>query len=94
MIEIEHFEKLLTLLKTFEDDQNININIQRKPWSLNGSTWQVRKISISIVNRKMYRYFSHHHNKVAFSSKKQRELSCAPNNKNHYKQKKCYHSYI
>ena len=25
MIEIEHFEKLLNLLKTIEDDQNINI---------------------------------------------------------------------
>ena len=31
MIEIELFEKLLTLLKTIEDDQKININIQRKP---------------------------------------------------------------
>ena len=36
MIEIEHYEKLLTLLKAIEDDQNININIQRKPWPLNG----------------------------------------------------------
>ena len=36
MIEIEHFEQLLTLLKTIKDDQNININIQRKPWPLNG----------------------------------------------------------
>ena len=36
MIDIEHFEKLLTLLKTIEDDQNININIQRKPRPLNG----------------------------------------------------------
>ena len=27
MIEIEHFEKLLTLLKTIEDDQNINIQV-------------------------------------------------------------------
>ena len=35
MIEIEDFEKLLTLLKTIEDGQNININIQRKSWSLN-----------------------------------------------------------
>ena len=26
MIEIKHFEKLLTLLKKMEDDQNININ--------------------------------------------------------------------
>ena len=36
MIEIEHFEKLLPLLKTIENDQNININIQCKPWPLNG----------------------------------------------------------
>ena len=36
MIEIEHLKKLLTLLKTIEDDQNININIERKPWTLNG----------------------------------------------------------
>ena len=36
MIEIEHFEKVLTLLTTIEDDQNINFNIQRKPWPLNG----------------------------------------------------------
>ena len=36
MIEIEHFEKLLTLFETIEDDQNININIQRKPWPFNG----------------------------------------------------------
>ena len=36
MIEIEHFPKLLTVLKTIEDAQNININIQRKPWPLNG----------------------------------------------------------
>ena len=36
MIEIKHFEKLSTLLKTIEDDQNINDNIQRKPWPLNG----------------------------------------------------------
>ena len=36
-IEVEHFEKSLTLLETIEDDQNININIhQRKPWPLNG----------------------------------------------------------
>ena len=36
MIVIENFEKLLTLLKTIKDDQNININIRRKPWPLNG----------------------------------------------------------
>ena len=36
MIEIEHFLKLLTLLKIIEDDQNININIQCKSWPLNG----------------------------------------------------------
>ena len=36
MIGIEYFEKLLILLKTIEGDQNININIQRKPWPLNG----------------------------------------------------------
>ena len=36
MIEIEHFGRLLTLLKTIEDDQNVNINIQHKPWPLNG----------------------------------------------------------
>ena len=35
MIEIENFEKLLTLLKTIEDNQNININMQRNPWPLN-----------------------------------------------------------
>ena len=28
MIEIEYLKKLLTLLKTIEDDQDININIQ------------------------------------------------------------------
>ena len=36
MIKIAHFEKLLILLKAVKDDQNININIQRKPWPLNG----------------------------------------------------------
>ena len=58
MFEIEHFEKLLTLLKTIEDDQNININIQRKPWPLNGVDAASQEKSIDIVKRKMYRYFS------------------------------------
>ena len=57
MIEIEHFEKLLTLLKTIKEDQNININIQRKPLPLNGVDAASNGKS-RIVKRKIYRYFS------------------------------------
>ena len=70
MIEIEYFEKLLALLKTIEDDQNININIQRKLWPLIlFDTALYRYIVIFIdtfpITTKYIHFFSHDHSEFS-----------------------------